>query len=101
MDAVLAVSVHQCQRLMGNLIVPGPGGVDVIYRTIDLEDPFPGQAADKRNTGSNWCSYSNGVYSCKYDNLTVKNYITREEKQRVKKMVQRYIVIVMFYMRLS
>ncbi len=63
----------------GEPYCPGPGGVDVIYRTIDLEDPFPGQAADKRNTGSNWCSYSNGVYSCKYDNLTVKNYITREK----------------------
>ncbi len=65
----------------GEPYCPGPGGVDVIYRTIDLEDPFPGQAADKRDTGSNWCSYSNGVYSCKYDNLTVKNYITREKSQ--------------------
>ena len=52
MDAVLAVSVHQCPTINGEPYCPGPGGVDVIYRTIDLEDPFPGQAADKRNTGS-------------------------------------------------
>ena len=55
---------------------PGPGGIDVIYRTIDLEDPFPGQAADTRDTGSNWCSYSNGVYRCEYNNKTPQYFIT-------------------------
>ena len=58
----------------------GPGGIDVIYRTIDLEDPFPGQDAENRETGSNWCSYNIKLqkFSCAYNNQTVKEYITRE-----------------------
>ena len=28
---------------------PGLGGKDVIYRTIDLNNPFPGQDAEQRN----------------------------------------------------
>lgn len=59
---------------------PGIGGKDVIYRTIDLEDPFPGQDAEQRNTGANWCSYDPKTQKidCSYDNQTVKNYITRQ-----------------------
>ena len=59
---------------------PGPGGIDVIYRTIDLEDPFPGQNAENRETGSNWCSYNIKFqkFSCAYNNTAVKEYITRE-----------------------
>ena len=59
---------------------PGTGGIDVIYRTIDLENPFPGQNAEQRNTGTNWCSYNikTQQIDCKYNNQTVKNYITRE-----------------------
>ena len=59
---------------------PGTGGIDVIYRTIDLENPFPGQNAEQRNTGANWCSYNikTQQIDCKYNNQTVKNYITRE-----------------------
>ena len=59
---------------------PGTGGIDVIYRTIDLENPFPGQNAEQRNTGANWCSYNikTQQMDCKYNNQTVKNYITRE-----------------------
>lgn len=59
---------------------PGYGGIDVIYRTIDLENPFPGQGAEQRNTGSNWCSYSirTQKIDCNHNNQTVKNYITRE-----------------------
>ena len=34
------------------------GSIDVIYRTIDLADPFPGQGALNRDTGWNWCSYN-------------------------------------------
>lgn len=60
---------------------PGSGGIDVIYRTIDLVNPFPGQNAEQRNTGSNWCSYNikTQTIDCKYNNQTVKNYITREK----------------------
>ena len=59
---------------------PGTGGIDVIYRTIDLENPFPGQNAEQRNTGANWCSYNikTQQIDCKYNNQTVKNYVTRE-----------------------
>lgn len=59
---------------------PGSGGIDVIYRTIDLENPFPGQNAEQRNTGANWCSYNikTQQIDCKYNNQTAKNYITRE-----------------------
>ena len=59
---------------------PGSGGIDVIYRTIDLENPFPGQNAENRETGVNWCSYNirTQQIDCKYNNQTVKNYITRE-----------------------
>ena len=60
---------------------PGSGGLDVIYRTIDLDNPFPGQNAEQRNTGSNWCSYNirTRKIDCKFNNNTVKNYITREK----------------------
>ena len=59
---------------------PGSGGIDVIYRTIDLKNPFPGQNAENRETGANWCSYNirTQQIDCKYNNQTVKNYITRE-----------------------
>ena len=59
---------------------PGAGGIDVIYRTIDLENPFPGQNAEQRDTGANWCNYNikTQQIDCKYNNQTVKNYITRE-----------------------
>ena len=64
----------------GEPYCPGPGGLDVIYRTIDLEDPFPGQNAENRETGANWCSYNirTQQFSCAYNNTTVKEYITRE-----------------------
>ena len=63
---------------------PGGGGIDVIYRTIDLEDPFPGQGAERRETGANWCSYNikTQEINCKYNNNTVKNYITREKNNK-------------------
>ncbi len=38
-------------------VCPTPDGRDIIYRPIDLIDPFPGQSASTRNTGTNWCSY--------------------------------------------
>ena len=64
---------------------PGSSGIDVIYRTIDLENPFPGQNAENRETGANWCSYNikTQQIDCKYNNQTVKNYITRERSGTV------------------
>ena len=59
---------------------PGQGGIDVIYRTIDLETPFPGQDAENRVTGANWCSYNiiTQKIDCKWNNATSNNYIIRE-----------------------
>ena len=63
---------------------PGFGGIDVIYRTIDLETPFPGQNAEKRNTGSNWCFYNigSGAIDCSHNNKTADNYIIRYRNSR-------------------
>ncbi len=63
---------------------PGFGAIDVIYRTIDLEDPFPGQSASNRETGSNWCSYniSTKAIDCNYNNQTPINFITRERSNK-------------------
>ena len=36
----------------------GENCINVIYRTIDLNTPFPGYSAEKRQTGANWCSYN-------------------------------------------
>ena len=47
------------------------GDITVVYRTIDLNNPFPDIDGSKRNTGSNWCDRD----SCKSSNRTVQNYI--------------------------
>ena len=59
---------------------PGTGGINVIYRPIDLTFPFPGQDGSDskaRVTGANWCSYSisAGRLDCSYDNNVSSNYI--------------------------
>ncbi len=61
----------------GNVVCPSGSGNKVIYRTIDLANPFPGQSAKNRATGSNWCSYNikTQKLSCKYNNATATNYI--------------------------
>ena len=63
----------------GQPLCPGFGARDVIYRTIDLENPFPGQNAEKRETGTNWCYFVAGSVNCSYNNPTVKGVITREK----------------------
>ena len=62
---------------------PGLGGKDVIYRTIDLNNPFPGQDAEQRNTGANWCSYNikTQKIDCSYNNKVVQEYVTDENTQ--------------------
>ena len=41
-------------------VCPSPSGRDIIYRPIDLNNPFPGQSGKEngRDTGSNWCELS-------------------------------------------
>lgn len=45
---------------------PTKGGNKIIYRTIDLNNPFPSQNGMGRDTGSNWCSYNVNTkkYTC-------------------------------------
>lgn len=50
----------------------GQGDIDVVYRVIDLIDPFPDTDATNRNTGSNWCAKSG---DCSYNNEVVTTYI--------------------------
>lgn len=68
----------ECAPMPGG-ICPGTGGKNVIYRTIDLQDPFPGQNAEQRRTGSNWCSYNirTQKINCKYNNDVSKEYIIK------------------------
>lgn len=48
-------------------------GINLVYRTIDLKNPFPDIDGNNRNTGSNWCDNEG---NCSYDNLVVKDVIT-------------------------
>ena len=51
----------------------GKGDIDVIYREIDLYNPFPDTNSKGRHTGANWCD----IDSCDYDkdNKVVNSYI--------------------------
>ena len=53
----------------------GPGGINLIYRPIDLYDPFPDIDGSGRNTGSNWCNYNTNGSDCSNDNQVVYDYI--------------------------
>lgn len=46
-------------------------GIDVIYRQISLDNPFPNDDGQGRDTGANWC-YG---YDCSNTNTTVNTYI--------------------------
>lgn len=52
-------------------LIPEKGKINVIYRPIDLYDPFPDADATGRQTGSNWC----GSGDCSSKNNTVSQYI--------------------------
>ena len=60
---------------------PTKSGYKVIYRTIDLNNPFPYISGKGRETGDNWCYSSNGVVSCSKNNQTVQSYITNIGKK--------------------
>ena len=65
--------------LSNNVCVPSTGISDIIYRTIDLDNPFPGMTGNDRYTGVNWCQYNpeTSVYSCgsQDNNKVVDTYI--------------------------
>ncbi|MBR2833397.1 MAG: hypothetical protein IKE75_03080 [Bacilli bacterium] len=55
-------------------ICPGPGGENIIYRPIDLANPFPGQSGQGRDTGSNWCTLDlNRVLKCSGKRINTSN----------------------------
>lgn len=49
-------------------------GLNLIYRPIDLSNPFPDINGQTRNTGSNWCSKD-----CSTNNSLVKEVITDKQ----------------------
>lgn len=52
------------------------GGYNVIYRTIDLNSPFPGITGAGRNSGANWCSYdNNGKLQCRSASYNIEHVI--------------------------
>lgn len=57
---------------------PAPAGGEIIYRTIDLSDPFPGQNAENRDAGWNWCSYSTKTKKFSCNGLDEKNFVVQD-----------------------
>lgn len=49
-----------------------PGAVNIIYRQISLQHPFPGMSGNGRKTGSNWCDLRG---NCSNTNSQVNKYI--------------------------
>lgn len=70
-----------CPDEMGEC--PGRGNT-IIYRTIDLKNPFPGQTNYQRQTGSNWCSYNSktGKVNCKNTNNVATAHIQNNRKNK-------------------
>ena len=62
----------------GNGNCPAPAGGEIIYRTIDLSDPFPGQNAENRRAGWNWCSYSTKTKKFSCNGLGEKNFVVQD-----------------------
>ncbi|MCI9110465.1 MAG: hypothetical protein HFH47_01480, partial [Bacilli bacterium] len=59
-------------------------GNTIIYRTIDLKNPFPGQTNYQRQTGSNWCSYNSKTskINCKNTNNVATAHIQNNRKNK-------------------
>ena len=70
-----------CPDEMGEC--PGRGNT-IIYRTIDLKNPFPGQTNYQRQTGANWCSYNTktGKVNCKNTNNVATTHIQNNRKNK-------------------
>lgn len=65
----------RCEYNVETDLIPdgGPSDINVIYREIDLYNPFPDTNSNGRLTGANWCDEDN----CYWDNrnYTVNSYI--------------------------
>jgi len=62
-----------------NVCLPATGYNELIYRPIDLDNPFPAKTGFNRFTGLNWCGYNKELkgFICDYDadNPVVSEYI--------------------------
>lgn len=63
----------QCNYIVDSQLIPdrNNGGIRVIYRPIDLKDPFPDMDASGRKTGSNWCAQED----CSNTNKVVQDVV--------------------------
>ena len=63
------------------------GELRLEFRTIDINDPFPGKDGNSRNVGSNWCSRNaeGTIESCSgnsTENKTIETYITNKNNSK-------------------
>ncbi len=82
-DGTCPVDGEECKPCEDDLCTDVPG-IDVIYRPIDLANPFPGQKGSKtksRKTGANWCEYNQktGKLNCSANNAVSKKYIINKK----------------------
>jgi len=83
-DGTCPVDGKTCTPCDDDLCTDIPGTIDVIYRPIDLANPFPGQKGSKtksRKTGANWCEYNQktGKINCSANNAVSKKYIINKK----------------------
>lgn len=68
-----------CVKELNGVCVPATGNGNIIYRTIDLDNPFPGRSGSNRYSGLNWCQYDkeSNKFSCYWNekNQVVDTYI--------------------------
>lgn len=68
-----------CVKELNGVCVPATGNSNIIYRTIDLDNPFPGRSGSNRYSGLNWCQYDkkSNKFSCYWNekNQVVDTYI--------------------------
>lgn len=75
-------------KVNDHVVCPSPGGLNIIYRPVDLKYTFPGQAGTdagkSRDTGSNWCEYdikTKKLINCNSNNNVVKYYVNNKNTE--------------------
>ncbi len=75
-----------CEYKVYNKLFPQKNSdINLIYRPIDLDNPFPDIDASTRDTGSNWCDEDG---DCSYNNKTVETYIYNNRNVEKEKLYQ-------------
>jgi hypothetical protein len=77
-----SVTTPLCQKeITDGVCLPSTGYSTLEYRTIDLDNPFPGQSGSGRYTGLNWCGYNEETetWNCNgnSNNEVVQEYILK------------------------